>query len=137
MKKYVVDASVILKAILNEDKSVEEKFIQILEKSQKENVDVMSSKFVLVEVANGLRFHSRDIDRIAKVYNDFLNLPIKLLSLNKSQIRKSLVISYELETTVYDTTYHVLAKAHGATFLTCDNDYYKKAKIYGDIEYLE
>lgn len=137
MRKYVIDASVVLKALLNENKRVELSFARFLEKAAHGTIEILSSKLLLLEVANGMRFSLANKELALRIYKDFLKLPIKFLGLTKSQIKKSLNFSYNLNSSVYDTSYHILAKAHGATFLTCDKEYFEKAKEYGDIDYLE
>lgn len=134
MKIYVIDASVILKVFLNESTSVIDEFSIILKKTQEKKISLLSSKMLNIEVANGLRFSVKDQVEAIKTFKDFLALPIKTFVITKLQNEKTIKLSYELGTTVYDTSYHVLAKAHNAIFLTCDEEYYKKAKALGDIE---
>ena len=134
MTRYVIDASVVIKSLLNEDKVVEGKFRNLLEEVDSGKAELISSKFLVIEVGNGLRFGVKDPEKCLSVFSDFLKLPIKNRTLSKIQVKQSVKTSYELDTTVYDTSYHVLAKSLNATFLTCDNDYFQKAKSLGDIE---
>ncbi len=134
MKTYLIDASVVLKSILKEDDSVAKKIGVILQGATEGSVEVISSKFLILEVANGIRFGEKDAISAKKYLEVFLKLPIKYLSCSKEQHKKALEVSYDLGTTVYDTSYHILSKAHNAIFLTCDEDYYSKAKSLGDIE---
>lgn len=136
MKVFVVDASVVAKAILAENTSVESFFQKLLEKALQKEILLLSLKFLLVEVANALRFTIRDPEKSTAVFKDFLALPIKTVVPLKSTYTLALRLSYELGTSVYDTLYHVLAQSYGATFLTCDEGYFKKAKKLGDIEYI-
>ena len=137
MKIYVIDASVILKVFLNESTSVIDEFSTILKKTQEKKVTLLSSKMLNIEVANGLRFSVKDQVEAIKTFKDFMSLPIKTFVITKLQNEKTIKLSYELGTTVYDTSYHVLAKAHNAIFLTCDEKYYEKAKDLGDIELIK
>ena len=136
MKKYFVDASVILKTIPKESDSVSKRFGKILKEVKSGKVELFSQKFLTVEVANGFRYGTNDVSEALEYFDVFIKLPIKYLNLTKMQQRKTIEVSYELRTTVYDTSYHISAKAHGATFSTCDEQYYKKAKSLGDIEFL-
>ena len=136
MNRYVIDASIILTSLLKEDPEVEAKFKSMLKKAQSKELILLSLKLLAIEVGNGLRFSVTDRVEALRTFKDFLSIPIKSLVLTKSQVMEAVDISYELGTTVYDTSYHVLAKAQNATFLTCDEDYYKKAKNLGDIDYL-
>lgn len=132
--KYVVDASVILSSLLEQEKGTHKKSEKILKLAELGKVELMSHSLLSLEVANGLRFKGKDSDIIKGLYKTFLELPINIIELTSSQCEETLSISYELGTTVYDTSYHILAKAYGATFLTSDREYFKKAKKLGDIE---
>jgi predicted nucleic acid-binding protein len=137
MINYIIDASVILKVILKENVSVSNKYNKLVEMVKNKKAEFYSVKFLKTEVANGIRFGERDKELGLKIYDIFLGLPIKYITLSKQQYKNCLKLSYGLDTTVYDTSYHVLAKVYNGTFLTCDQEYYKKAKILGDIEFLE
>lgn len=136
MKIYVIDASVVAKALLSEERTVESFFQKILGKALRKEILILSSKFLLIEVANALRFGVKDRDTSTQVLKDFFALPIKTVVPSKSALALALALSYEIRTTVYDTLYHVLAQSYGATFLTCDDGYYRKAKKLGDIDYV-
>jgi len=137
MTSYLIDASVVLKSILNEDTSVSKKFEELLKEVASGKTQILSQKFLITEVANGVRYGEKDKTAGLQYLKVFLELPIKYLTLSKNHYETILETSYDIETTVYDTSYHILAKAQGAIFLTCDDDYYKKAKSLGDIELIE
>lgn len=137
MKTILVDASFATTSLLQENIKIENYFKKLLSEAEKKRRILISSKFFVLEVANALRFTIKDKEKCLQILKDFTLLPIKTLVLSKNQVQLAVSTSYELGTTVYDTSYHVLAKAHGATFLTCDEDYYKKAKILGDIELIK
>lgn len=134
MKKFVVDASFTLKSLLNEKKSVSIRFRKLFKEAESGKVKVLAPRFIFSEVANAIRYSTKDSEEALGTFNDFLVLPIEFIDLDEVDYRKTIEISYSQNTTVYDTSYHVLAKAHNATFLTCDYEYYKKAKVLGDIE---
>jgi predicted nucleic acid-binding protein len=134
MKKYVVDASVILTEVLDSRKELSDSIKKYLISAEKGKIELYSSEFLKMEVANGIRFNEKDISKARKILRISLKLPIKFILLDPAIYEESLSISFKLGTTVYDTSYHILAKAQNATFLTCDEEYYKKAKSLGDIE---
>src|SRR3990167_503138 len=134
MKKYVVDASVVLVGLLESRADLVEKVKNVFKSSAEVKVKLLSSQFLKIEVANGIRFNERNETKARKLFEGFFDLPIKFVELNESLYDQSLQTSYDLGTTVYDTSYHILAKTQNAIFLTCDEDYYKKAKSLGDIE---
>lgn len=133
MKKYLVDASVVLMAMLDEDKIVVTRFERLLKDAQKKKVEIWSTSQLPVEVANGLRFSTSDISITHKAFERFSALPIQTFTLTHSHLAEILKLSYQLRTTVYDTAYHFVAKLLEATFLTCDQQYYKRAKELGTI----
>ena len=136
MKTILIDASLVVTALLQENLKVENRFKSLLKSAQYKNILLISTKFLNLEVANALRFGIKDKEKCLNLINDFAKLPIKTFVLSKNQIYSAVETSYYLGTTVYDTSYHILAKTHGATFLTCDEEYYKKAKDLGDIDFL-
>ncbi len=137
MKKYVVDASVVLRGILEVKKAVVDEIREYFVQAEGNKLELHSQSFLKMEVANGIRFNEKDASKSTKLLDVFFKLPIKFVDLNQTLYEESLLISYKLGTTVYDTSYHILAKAHGAVFLTCDEEYYRKAKALGDVELIE
>ena len=136
MRRYFIDASVILKTILKESDSVARKVGSILKLASSGKTEILSQKLLAIEVANGFRYGTKEVSESLEYFKVFLKLPIKYVISTKTQLKKVIETSFELDTTVYDTSYHILAKAHNAVFLTCDEDYYKKAKVLGDVELL-
>ncbi len=134
MKKYVIDASIVLKSLLSEDLTVAAKLEKILNEIKAGGAEILSHDLINIEVANGLRFTLKDKGVAIETYQKFLRLPLKIISLTKAQQEKTLDLSYDFHTTVYDTSYHILAKSHGAIFLTSDADYFKKAKTLKGVE---
>ena len=136
MKKlrYVVDASVVVKALLKESEKVTKKFEKILALAESGGVLLLSHSLLPLEVANALRFSQNPEEVIRDLYKVYLTLPIESVELTGALKEEILAESYRFKTTVYDTSYHILAKAYGAVFLTSDREYFKKAKALGDIE---
>ena len=137
MRKYVIDASIVLTALLESRKEILDKIKDFLLLVEKGKIEAISTPFLKIEVANGLRFNVNNSTKAVELFDGFLALPLKYQKLDNSLYEESMYISYKIETTIYDTLYHVLAKAQNATFLTCDENYYKKAKNLGDIELLQ
>ncbi|MEK7168495.1 MAG: type II toxin-antitoxin system VapC family toxin [Patescibacteria group bacterium] len=137
MKKYVLDASIILVSLLESRKGVLDKINTYLFDIQKVKLKALSVDFLKTEVANGLRFGLSDPEKATKFFNSFLSLPIKYEKLDTPLYEEAIYLAFKYKTTIYDTLYHVLAKAQNAVFLTCDEDYYKKAKDLGDIELIK
>lgn len=134
MKKYVLDASAVLVLVLENRDSLVEKVKTIFKSSAAGKAKLISSQLLKLEVANGIRFNEKDETKAQRLYKSFFDLPIKFIDLSESLYNQSLKISYNLGTTVYDTSYHILAKSQNAIFLTCDEKYYNKAEKLGNIE---
>lgn len=135
MKIYVVDASVLLTSLLEEKENAAKELQNLLERVEKKSVQVYSSCLLPLEIANGLRYTLKDKNLCQETFDKFSSLPISYFSFKIEHIQKALVLSYELKTSVYDTSYHVLAKLLSGTFLTADKEYYTKAKNLGSIEF--
>lgn len=136
MTKYVIDASVVLKHQLEIKSDTANVFNQILNQTKSQQITLYSSPLLLLEVANALSYQLKLAHLAQETLAKIINLPIKILSLKPSYLQKSLHLAQENHTTVYDTSYHVLAISRHSTFLTADQDYYKKSHHLGSIKLL-
>lgn len=134
MTDYVIDASVILSFLTKNNHPVNKLFPSLLRNQQQGKIKLLSPIFLDLEVANGLRFSIKNHPKAGNYLNQYFNLPIKKVRLTIQTLEKILSAAYQNSTTVYDTAYHVLAISRNATFLTCDQDYYKKTKHLGYIK---
>ena len=134
MNTYLLDASVVVRYLLSSSEEVAKRLPLLLRGVKDSKFKLYSSFLLSLEVCNSLRFSLADKQKLETVLSKLFKLPIKYLKLTNAQLAEAASLSYDLGTTVYDTSYHILAKAHNAIFLTCDEDYYKKAKDLGDIE---
>lgn len=134
MNTYILDASVVVRYLLSSSEEVAKRLPLLLRGVKDSKFKLYSSFLLSLEVCNSLRFSLADKQKLETVLSKLFKLPIKYLKLTNAQLAEATSLSYDLGTTVYDTSYHILAKAHNAIFLTCDEDYYKKAKNLGDIE---
>lgn len=136
MNIYIIDASVILRWFDREARATQHKLNEILNEQENHAASLHSTSFIILEVANGLRYsYKNDID-IEDYLNKFIDLPITLHQVDSSHMRQITKLALKLHTTVYDTSYHFLAHLMGGTFFTCDAEYYKKAHSLGSIELL-
>lgn len=135
MKKiYVIDASVIIKYLLSAKKVTVSKVRRILSLCKKQKVKLYSTELLFLEVANGLRFSLEDRKVVLDSYSKFLDLLIESFDFTPPQYYQVLRLCCELDTTVYDTSYHYLAMILEGTFLTSDEEYFKKASVLEHIE---
>lgn len=136
MMVYVIDASVVLTALLHKSGKVDEYFRSVLYQKKKDKVQIYSSPFILLEIANGLRFTLDDVAVSEEILGRFKMLPIDYFAVSDQHIQEALRKSYHYDTTVYDSIYHVIAKLLNGTLLTCDRHYFIKAKDWGNIKLL-
>lgn len=136
MKTVVIDASIILRFLLEDHPQITKTVSTLLRDAQKQKVVLISTSLLPLEVGNGLRFTLKVQSLADDIIGKFQKLPIEIISLTSVQIRKSLALSYVYSTTVYDTSYHVLALARNCIYMTADKQYFDRAKSLGSIEFV-
>lgn len=136
MKKYILDASVILTFLLSKNQALEKKFIKILKQAKAGEVKLCSTYLLPLEIGNGARYSLSEEDLASEVFSKFSRLPVQLSFFTTPQLLKILRLSYLYQTSFYDSSYHFLAKFLKGVFLTTDREYFKKAKKLGQIELL-
>lgn len=134
MKTYVVDASFILGALLEDTESIKLVFGKIFDEVMFKKATIYSSQLLPFEVANVCRYKFKDGDLGMDLYDKFCQLPICFLTLDANQIKQALSLAYAVKSSVYDAGYHLAAQIVGGTYLTCDRQYYLKAKKTGNIQ---
>ena len=127
----IIDASVLLTAIIGNNKNAEEQLKTILHNKTR-SPSVLP--FTATEFTNGVRFSTRDKALAKQALNRFITIGLPILLIAPSDLHAIIDLSYRLGTTVYDTAYHYMAIMHDGTFITCDRNYQKKASTLGHIE---
>lgn len=136
MKIYVLDASVVLTFLLGKNNSLVKNFTKILKQTKSGQAKLYSSYLLPLEVGNGLRYSLEDEKLAVEVLEKFLKLPIEFFVFSEAHYGKILNLSYQLDTSFYDTSYHLVAKLLKGVFLTADKDYFKKARGLGCLKLL-
>lgn len=136
MTKYVVDASVIITALSQKNHTATKLLSKLLRLSKKDQASLHAPSFLDLEVANGIRFSNTDTKLAQEQLTRYFDLPITHPKLSEDVTRLSLHHSYQNQTTIYDTAYHILAISLDATFITCDRKYFQKAKHLKHIKLL-
>lgn len=134
MKSYVIDASVVLTALLGSRQSVAENFARLLREEQKKKIRLYVLSLTIYEALNGLRFAISDQKLADEIFEKFSNLSLNQFSLSSQQGYEALRLAYKTKTSAYDTAYHMVARLIKGTFLTCDKKYFNRAKHLGNIE---
>lgn len=135
MKTIIIsDASVLLTALFGTNDRIATRLDGLLHDKTRE---VRMLPFTAVEFANGVRFTTRDRDIAKHAINKFTVLDLPVVTIAPTEIIVITELSYRLDTTVYDTSYHYVALMHEGMFITCDKGYHKKASQLGHIELWE
>lgn len=136
MNTYILDASVVAAVILKENKEAINLIKKIKTETKNHKSKIVVPSFLLLELSNALRFRIVNKDRAAEAFLSFFKIPVSLENFTVEQVKEIQNRAYELGTTVYDTSYHYLAKILGGTFVTCDRNYFSKANSWGNIKLL-
>lgn len=131
MNAIVSDASVLLTALFGTSDQVATKLERLLH-DKTSAVHILP--FTVIELANGIRFSTRNVPTATRVLERFTALALPVIELAPADLHAIIDLSYRLNTTVYDTSYHYVALMHEGKFVTCDHEYFKKASQLGHIE---
>ncbi len=88
----------------------------------------MSIPLVRLEFANGLRFLDCSQEQAVLSFEKMIDLPISIFDIKSSHVLEAMKQAFVTKTTVYDCAYHYAAILLDGIFITCDKEYYKKAK---------
>jgi predicted nucleic acid-binding protein len=132
--KIMLDASVIVRALLKEDQTAEVFIRRLFEQREQGAVKLFSQPLLDLEVANALCYSAANLEDVSLIMEDYWALDLKQLTPTKKQVAQIVDLAIELKTTVYDISHHILALERGAVFVTADEDYYKKARELGSVE---
>jgi predicted nucleic acid-binding protein len=127
MKKYIVDASVVLKWVLEKEKEPDhDKATRLLHAWVSGDVGIAAPSLWIYEVANIL---GRALpDEASEKMNLLLNLQISEIDCSEQMIRQCLTWMKEQQVTFYDAAYLAAAYATDAVLLTSDVKFLEKMK---------
>lgn len=134
--RLVLDASVLIKALIEEENSTE---IRLLMKFAKKNeLAVFAPPLIIFEVLNVLAKSGRKPEEVKELFKRFQKLKIGIIEPKNKEIEKALEdATLHKSISYYDASYHALAEDMQATFLTADKKYYELMKKKGNIELLQ
>lgn len=136
MKKIVLDASVVLAFLLEEDKVVEKRIVKLFDEVKEEKLVVLSSHLLPLEVGNVIKHKIKDQKEAEDLYEQFLTLKIQYEELSPTVLKYSLRHAYDTNTTVYDSSYLQLSMIRKAILWTKDEKFYKNQRNTSEIELL-
>ncbi len=136
MKTFVVDASFVLQAVLSSRDAPVKRLYELVSSADRGSIRIIAPSLFVYEISNGLRYSVKDIELIETILVKISQFPIDIQTLSLSHMLEVSRMALANATTVYDSSYHFLAMLHQGIFLTCDSEYYKKAKDSVNIELL-
>lgn len=134
MKEFILDASVVLKYLIGTEDSPYREIKEIIENDKYLK---RTQSFINFEILNVLRYELKTSIQIEEFYSIYKSLGIEELEISKDLLLKAALIAKEIDVSVYDSSYHVLALTYNIIFLTADVKYFNKAKRLGNIELLK
>jgi hypothetical protein len=134
MFAYVLPATFVLQALSKQKADLTHKLIELVENNQKQVIKLYTLPLFYTQLTNGLNFSYFSLSRAQELLSQCLNLPVEIHSLQPRDYQKILELAHHQKTSIYDTSYHYLAKILSATLLTCDKKYFRKAQNFGNIE---
>ena len=126
----VVDASVVVKWALpdSEDEENKEEALAVLAAILSGEASVLQPPHWLAEVAAVLTRLRPDFAEDAIALLDLMELPI---ALDLAVLQRASRLARDLNHHLFDTLYHAVALEYGATLVTADDRYARKAKKLG------
>lgn len=133
--RVVLDSSVIAKPFLKEPDFSKVKEIFKMHVSKKSTILV--SALLLFELGNIFTFKLNGKAAITAL-EGVRELGLSAIDLTLGEQRQALAIAHKYPAvSFYDASYHVLAKAFDAKFITADERYYEQVKGEGDVVLLK
>ena len=126
MPKYILDSSIAIKWISDEnEKNVEDAF-NVYRAFRKGQIELVAPRFILIEILN-ICFKKKHlaIDKIKKAIKFIEKSGIRFLNLDDEATNDLVKIMFEFSTTSYDSLYLLLAKQEKCKLLTADEELLK------------
>jgi predicted nucleic acid-binding protein len=125
-KRYVADASVILKWFFQSRESDLEKALQLRNDYKNGSIELYSPELLIYEIVNVLRYKETIKEElisraIASVYGMDILIPV-----NARIMTEAVRLARKHDITVYDSTYLSFAREAGGHLITADKKLYKK-----------
>ena len=127
-RRYVTDASVVLKWFSNIGENDLKKALKLREDFRRRKIDIYAPELLIYEITNVLRFKEALNEKlihnaISSIYDMDILLPVNL------QIMTTAVaLARKYNITVYDSSYLSFAQIAGCQLITADRKLYQKMK---------
>ena len=115
----VIDSSVIIKWLSQDNENLLDKADNILRDVQEEKIILVTPELAKYEVGNVLLFGKNLSSELAQVIlAKFYNLPISFITESEKLAKETFSIAYDSHITYYDASFLSLAKQYNATLVT-------------------
>ncbi len=129
MKKIVVDSSVMVKWLHQEDEGYLEQADRIIKDAQKDRIVVLAPELSKYEVGNALLIKKKLTPNEAKVLlASFYSLPIQFIAQSQDNANETYNIAHKAHITYYDASFIALAKQENAVLVTDNPKHQGKTK---------
>lgn len=119
MKKLVVDSSVMVKWLNQENENYLEQADRIIEDAQKGKIIILTPELAKYEVGNALLFKKKITSDKAKVLlSSFYSLPIQFIVQSQDSANETYDIANKENITYYDASFIALARQENAILVT-------------------
>ena len=127
-KPLVVDSSIAVKWVHNQDEKYIEQADKILENVQAENIYVMMPELAKYEVGNALLYKQMSLNETLGSLATYHHIPIQFIAQDEQQAKDAMRIAYENKITFYDASFIALAKDQKADLVTDNPKHQNKYK---------
>ena len=118
-QKVIIDSSVILKWLSNDNEKYIDVADKILQDAQKGKIELLAPELAKYEVGNVLLYSKKLSPKQARIiFNKFYNLPLSFILESEKLANETYNIASKLEITYYDASFLSLAKQHEAILVT-------------------
>lgn len=129
INKIVVDSSVIVKWINQDNEKYIDKADKILQKAFEEKVFLLSPELARYEVGNVLLLGKKLTSiQAQQILATFYKLPVKFISISLNLCQKTYEIAERYKITFYDASFIALAELEEATLVTDNIKHQGKAR---------
>ena len=127
-RRFVTDASVVLKWFSNTGENDLKKALKLREDFRRRKIDIYAPELLIYEIANVLRYKKAlNEELIHKAISSIYDMDI-LLPVNLRIMTTAVTLARKYSVTVYDSTYLSFAQIAGCHLITADRKLYQKLK---------
>ena len=139
MQKLVVDSSVIVKWLNQQDEKLISQADKILSDAQDQNVMLLAPELAKYEIGNAMLLHKNiSVSEAEIIFKDLFLFPIQFIDQSEDLANETYKIAKDSKITYYDASFMALAKQEKAILVTDNPKHQGKAidiKVIPLVEY--